>query len=127
MKRTLFLLCVLCLLWTSAAFAQRVPRVCSAVKPTPYQFPTHEAHASYTPMTQERAYSAARITPPPREKGRRRISRSQRSPRCLCPRNQGAARAVEKSPGRLGKPVAGGGGDSSSRDLELQSFAAILE
>ncbi|MGO9862842.1 MAG: hypothetical protein ACLPLR_04450 [Terriglobales bacterium] len=53
MKKTLFLLCLLCLLCTTAAFGQRIASVSS--EPQSYQFPTHEAHASYTPMTQEKS------------------------------------------------------------------------
>lgn len=53
MKTTLFLLCLLCLFCTSAAFGQRIASVSS--EPQAYQFPTHEAHASYTPMTQEKS------------------------------------------------------------------------
>jgi hypothetical protein len=50
MKKTLF---VLCLLSASAAFAQRIASVSS--EPQGYSFTTHEAHASYTPISQEKS------------------------------------------------------------------------
>jgi hypothetical protein len=51
MKKTLF---VLCLLSTSAAFAQ----LCASSinnQPQSYQFASHPAHASYAPMSQEQS------------------------------------------------------------------------
>ncbi len=48
MKKTLFLLC---LLSTTAAFAQLGASISS--QPQVYQSPSHPAHASYAPMSQE--------------------------------------------------------------------------
>ncbi len=48
MKKTLF---VLCLFFTTAAFAQYGSSLNS--QPQGYQVPTHAAHASYAPMSQE--------------------------------------------------------------------------
>ncbi len=48
MKKTLFLLC---LLSTTAAFAQLGATLSS--QPQVYQSPSHPAHASYAPMSQE--------------------------------------------------------------------------
>lgn len=51
MKKTLFLLCLLCLVSSSAAFAQLGASISS--EPQVYHSPSHSAHASYTPMSQE--------------------------------------------------------------------------
>lgn len=52
MKKTLFLLCLLCLLSSTAAFAQLGGSYISS-EPQIYHSPSHEAHASYAPMSQE--------------------------------------------------------------------------
>jgi hypothetical protein len=51
MKMKIILL-LLCLLITTAAFAQRAS---ISSEPQNYSFTTHEAHATYTPMSQERS------------------------------------------------------------------------
>lgn len=62
MKKTLF---VLCLLFTTAAFAQRGGASYTSSQPQSYQFPSQPAHAAYAPMSQEQSvlagtsYSAA--------------------------------------------------------------------
>jgi hypothetical protein len=55
MKKTLFLLC---LLFTTAAFAQRTGTVISS-QPQVYEFPSHPAHASYAPMAREQSMLAS--------------------------------------------------------------------
>ncbi len=52
MKKTLFLLCLLCLLSSTAAFAQLGASYISN-EPQIYHSPSHPAHASYTPMSPE--------------------------------------------------------------------------
>ena len=52
MKKTLFVLCLLCLLSSTAAFAQLGASYISN-EPQIYHSPSHPAHASYTPMSQE--------------------------------------------------------------------------
>ncbi len=52
MKKTLFLLCFLCLLSSAAALAQLGAGYISS-EPQIYNTPSHPAHASYTPMSQE--------------------------------------------------------------------------
>ncbi len=52
MKKTLFLLCLLCLLSSAAAFAQLGASYISN-EPQVYHSPSHPAHASYMPMSQE--------------------------------------------------------------------------
>ncbi len=52
MKKTLFLLCLLCLVSSTAAFAQLGAGYISN-QPQIYELPSHPAHASFTPMSQE--------------------------------------------------------------------------
>ena len=52
MKKTLFLFCLLCLLSSTAAFAQLGASYISS-EPQIYHSPSHPAHASYTPMAAE--------------------------------------------------------------------------
>ncbi len=52
MKKILFPLCLLCLLSSTAAFAQPAASYISS-EPQIYNAPSHPAHASYTPMSQE--------------------------------------------------------------------------
>ena len=52
MKKTLFLLCFVRLVSSSAAFAQLGTSSLSS-EPQIYNSPSHPAHASYTPMSQE--------------------------------------------------------------------------
>ena len=54
MKKTLFLLCLLCLLFSTAAFAQLGASYISN-EPQIYHSPSHPAHASYMPMSQEQS------------------------------------------------------------------------
>ncbi len=58
MKKTLF---VLCLLSTTAAFAQYYSSGASSISNQPqiYQSPSHPAHAAYSPMSQEQNVLAA--------------------------------------------------------------------
>ena len=56
MKKTLF---VLCLLFTTAAFAQRGGASYTSSQPQSYQFPSQPAHAAYAPMSQEQSVLAA--------------------------------------------------------------------
>jgi hypothetical protein len=56
MKKILF---VLCLLSTAAAFAQLGGASYISSQPQVYQFPSHPAHASYAPMSQEQNVLAA--------------------------------------------------------------------
>jgi hypothetical protein len=56
MKKILF---VLCLLSTPAAFAQLGGASYISSQPQVYQFPSHPAHASYAPMSQEQNVLAA--------------------------------------------------------------------
>jgi hypothetical protein len=68
MKKTLF---VLCLLSTTAAFAQRGASSISS-EPQTYQFSSHSAHADYAPMSQEKSVLAA--TSYTSAQGERRVS-----------------------------------------------------
>jgi hypothetical protein len=53
------ILLVLCLLSTAAAFAQLGGASYINSQPQVYQFPSHPAHASYAPMSQEQNVLAA--------------------------------------------------------------------
>ena len=55
MKKTLF---VLCLLSTTAAFAQYIGGASRSSEPQIYESPSHPAQASYAPMSQERSVLA---------------------------------------------------------------------
>ena len=61
MKKTLFVICLLsiCLLTTAAAFAQYGGANYISSEPVIYQSPSHPAHASYAPMSQEQNVLAA--------------------------------------------------------------------
>jgi len=57
------ILFVLCLLSTAAAFAQLGGASYISNQPQVYQFPSHPAHASYAPMSQEQNVLAATSYP----------------------------------------------------------------
>ena len=53
------ILLVVCLLSTSAAFAQYYSGASRVSEPQIYEVPSHPAHAAYTPMSQEQSVLAA--------------------------------------------------------------------